>query len=273
MELACYHYCAINHLWYFPKRQMFAIFVDTVRFDIFIIFLNAFLSGLNSELGSFFFGAFKFKSLLGIWAILIDIRPTQRDAWMHPPPPPTTHLFEPESFKDMCFFIGNWALTSESAFSHETHPTFQSFSNEPPNDKTNKMTCAPLRRLGSAWASAQSDQSSAVHMKKHWAFSYPLSAQWRLLSDWVDAQADLSLRWAQGHSVGFDVLRFKLLSHFPLGLDVKQLKNSLCKTSSPLISRDLYPVKTTAQQCRFYVHHCKVKCCKSNNLSTRALLD
>ena len=29
---------------------------------------------------------------------------------------------------------------------------------EPPHDKTNKMTCA-LRRLRSAWASAQSDQS------------------------------------------------------------------------------------------------------------------
>ena len=25
---------------------------------------------------------------------------------------------------------------------------------------------------------------------------YPLSAQWRLWSDWADAQADLSLRWA-----------------------------------------------------------------------------
>ena len=36
--------------------------------------------------------------------------------------------------------------------------------NEPPHDKTNKIACAPSedlctqRRLGSAWASAQSDQ-------------------------------------------------------------------------------------------------------------------
>ena len=33
-------------------------------------------------------------------------------------------------------------------------------------------------------------------MKKAWALSYPLSAQRRLRSEWVDAQADLSLHWA-----------------------------------------------------------------------------
>ena len=36
----------------------------------------------------------------------------------------------------------------------------------------------------------------AVRMKKVWVLSYPLSAQRRLWSDWVAAQADLSLRWA-----------------------------------------------------------------------------
>ena len=38
-------------------------------------------------------------------------------------------------------------------------------------------------------------------MKKAWVLSYPLSAQRRLWSDWVDAQADLSLRWAHCHFV------------------------------------------------------------------------
>ena len=42
-----------------------------------------------------------------------------------------------------------------------------------------------------------------VHMKKAWTLSYPLSAQRRLWSDWADAQADLSLRWAHSHIVGF----------------------------------------------------------------------
>ena len=32
-------------------------------------------------------------------------------------------------------------------------------------------------------------------MKKHWALNYLLSTNWRLWSDWVDAQADLSFRW------------------------------------------------------------------------------
>ena len=36
----------------------------------------------------------------------------------------------------------------------------------------------------------------AVRMKKAWVFSYQLSAQRRLWSDWADARADPSLRWA-----------------------------------------------------------------------------
>ena len=36
----------------------------------------------------------------------------------------------------------------------------------------------------------------AVRMKKASALRYPFSAQRRLWSDWADAQADLSLRWA-----------------------------------------------------------------------------
>ena len=35
-----------------------------------------------------------------------------------------------------------------------------------------------------------------VCMKKDWIFSYPMNAQRSLWSDWADAQADLSLRWA-----------------------------------------------------------------------------
>ena len=67
------------------------------------------------------------------------------------------------------------------------------------HNETNKMMCV---------ASEDSDHPSeighlpslikvfAVRMKKAWVLSYPLSAQRRLWSDWVDAQADLSLRWA-----------------------------------------------------------------------------
>ena len=47
----------------------------------------------------------------------------------------------------------------------------------------------------------------AVHMKKAWVLSYPLSAQRRLWSDWADAQADLSLRWEHTHFVCFVMSR------------------------------------------------------------------
>ena len=43
----------------------------------------------------------------------------------------------------------------------------------------------------------------AVCLKKAWVLSYPLSAQQRLWSDLADAQADLNLRWAHTHFVGF----------------------------------------------------------------------
>ena len=43
----------------------------------------------------------------------------------------------------------------------------------------------------------------AVCMEKAWVLSYPLSAQRWLWSDWADAQADLSLRRAHMHFLGY----------------------------------------------------------------------
>ena len=54
-------------------------------------------------------------------------------------------------------------------------------------------------------------------MKKAWVLSFALSAQRRLCSDWANAQADLSLRWAHSHFVGFVMSRlilfFRLYTH------------------------------------------------------------
>ena len=73
---------------------------------------------------------------------------------------------------------------------------------EPPHDKTNKMTVCPAKtQISLGICPVWSD--FAVHMKKAWVLSYPLSAQRRLLIDWADAQADPSLRWAHSHFVGF----------------------------------------------------------------------
>ena len=67
---------------------------------------------------------------------------------------------------------------------------------EPPRDKTNKMNCAPSEDSDQPGHLPSLIRVFAVCMKKHWALKYLLSAQWRLWSDWADAQADLSLRWA-----------------------------------------------------------------------------
>ena len=73
--------------------------------------------------------------------------------------------------------------------------------------KQTKWLCVQ-RRLKSAWACAQS-----VRVKKAWVLSYPLSAQRKLWSDWADAKADLSLRWAHTHFVGFVMSRLIYLDH------------------------------------------------------------
>ena len=71
--------------------------------------------------------------------------------------------------------------------------------------KPTKWGCAQ-QRLGSAWASAQSDPSSLSAWRKlgslatHWVHS----EDW---SDWPDVQADPSLRWAHTRFVGFVVRR------------------------------------------------------------------
>ena len=70
------------------------------------------------------------------------------------------------------------------------------YSYEPPRDKTHKMACAPSEDSDQPGHPPSLIRVFAVHMKKAWILSYPLSAQRRLWSDWADAQADLSLCWA-----------------------------------------------------------------------------
>ena len=76
------------------------------------------------------------------------------------------------------------------------------FMFESRHDKTNKVSMRPAKTqislgIRPVWS------VFAVRMKKAWVLSYPLSAQRRLWSDWADAHAELSLRWAHSHFVGF----------------------------------------------------------------------
>ena len=72
-------------------------------------------------------------------------------------------------------------------------------TNEPQHDKTNKMSVRPAETQISLGIRPVWSESSL----SAWVLSYPLSAHRRLWSDWADAQADLSLRWAHNHFVGF----------------------------------------------------------------------
>ena len=90
-------------------------------------------------------------------------------------------------------FIGLGCSSSPSVHS-TSHQTFKTY--EPPHDKTNKLACAPSEDSDQPGYPPSLIRVFTVRMKKAWVLSYPLSAQRRLWSDWADAQADLSLRWA-----------------------------------------------------------------------------
>ena len=59
------------------------------------------------------------------------------------------------------------------------------------------MTCVPSEQSDQPGHPPSQIRVFAVRMKNHWALNYQLSTQWRLWSDWMDTQADLSLWWAQ----------------------------------------------------------------------------
>ena len=74
----------------------------------------------------------------------------------------------------------------------------------------------------------------AVHMKKPWVLSYPFSAQRRLWLDWAIAQADLSLRWAHNHVVGFVMSWLKYEKpNFPNAkVDKQQMSHDMTKPTN-----------------------------------------
>ena len=77
---------------------------------------------------------------------------------------------------------------------------------EPPHDKTNKMIVRPAKTQISLGIRPVWSESSlcAQWVAKDPVFLHADSEDW---SDWADAQADLSLRWAHTHFVGFVMLR------------------------------------------------------------------
>ena len=101
----------------------------------------------------------------------------------------------------------SYMLCHTSTCSEENFPKLRKdqqkrLVDEPRHDKTNRMSVRPAKTqislvIHPVWS------VFAFRLKKAWGLSYQLSAQRRLCSDWVDAQADLSLRWAHSHFIGF----------------------------------------------------------------------
>ena len=85
---------------------------------------------------------------------------------------------------------------------------------ELPHVKTNKMACVPSEDSDQSGHSPSLIRVFAVHMKKAWVLSYPLSTQRSLWSDWAYVQADLSLHWAH---------RFCLVCHEAAHLNLIQV--------------------------------------------------
>ena len=70
-------------------------------------------------------------------------------------------------------------------------------NNEPPHDKTNKMIYAPSEDSDQPGHPPSLIRVFAVHSVGSWGPNLSSCGQWRLWSDWTDAQADLSLLGAQ----------------------------------------------------------------------------
>ena len=106
-----------------------------------------------------------------------------------------------------CLHVKHWCGLYTAKYSKCSIRMIKYAKYEPPHDKTNKMACAPSEDSDQPGHPPSLIRVLAVRMKKAWVLSYPLSAQRR--SDWVDAQADVSLCWAQSHFVGFVKRRLK----------------------------------------------------------------
>ena len=123
----------------------------------------------------------------------------------------------------------SWWVTASSMIDFSRFLTL-----DPPHDKTNNVAVRPAKTQISlgicpVWsASSLSAWRKLGSLATHWA------QQRRLWSDWADAQADLSLRWAHTHFVGFVMKRLIFyLSMFLLGLlSLSAFVNETCITEN-----------------------------------------
>ena len=132
--------------------------------------------------------------------------------------------------------------------------------------QTNKMACAPSDDLDQPGHPPSLIRVFAVRMKKVWVLSYPFSAQRRLWSDWADAHADLSLRWAHSRFVGFVMWRL-ILTAAGNGLKLNDIKTS--GRCHPTTSQAMPAIWTSLDICLWVTSHCLFRQLKSHSLFLR----
>ena len=118
------------------------------------------------------------------------------------------------------------------------------------------------RRLRTAWASAQSDQSMHCPPEAKLVPKLPIERTAktlirlggrRLWSDWADAQADLSLRWAQSSfcwfshetarnvsSLSLNTQHIHISSHFFFTFRMEPNTKSFSHANNIVLRRDIY---------------------------------
>ena len=138
----------------------------------------------------------------------------------------------------------------------------QMSTNEPPHDRTNNMACAPSEDSDQPGHPPSLIRVFAVRMKTHCVFSYTLSAQRRIWSDWTDAQAGLNLRWAHSHFVGFVMRRLKFSIFISKGCQEISQPSLLWLCVIPLLVSKLrvsvfkMSIKSSVDQnCWHYIHY------------------
>ena len=102
---------------------------------------------------------------------------------------------------------------------------------------------APSEDSDQPWHPPSLIRVFAVRMKKPWVLSYPLSTQRRLWSDWADALADLSLRWAHTRFVGFVMSQLKYPPYLFFCLLLINLKNHLSHDTTKRVLGSFRPAR------------------------------
>ena len=171
------------------------------------------------------------------------------------------HVFQVEANSTISFDCFAWTLSQKhitiiQRYSKRQITSRQLYRNQKwaATWQNQQSECAPSEDSDQPGHPPSLIRVLAVRMKQAWALSYPLSAQRRLWSDWADAQADLSLRWAHTHFVGFVMRRLIfafILINFFLVQRICSSHRMYKHENNVIIQHDFYNFPSSLSDCCF----------------------